>query len=194
MKKLWRGVRVPIMWLLLILMVMSYIPVKVEGQDVNEWLGYFVFRQASPQLRYDGVLSFRRKDGTTVLGNVGQTGVQRIAAGQPTAPACENASSQAACTVQAGSDFAFRGTINNPPNWSDEIRITFNTAYASAPICLAEAKTAYYYYLDSVTATATGVTLRLGAKVGQANAGGTAGGGWSPGDEFSVICAGAGAV
>lgn len=197
MKKLWERMRGVVAVTLVIAAIALYIPVQVAGQDVNEWLGYIVFRQLSPQLRYDGTISFRKKSDTSAAGarlNLGQDGIERLAAGQTTVPTCGIAA-EAQCVVDAGSDFALRGHITNPPNWKDEVVITFNTAYNAQPICVASVQTAYYYYLDSVTESTTGVTLRLGLKSGQAGGGaGFGGAGWSPGDNFKVICSGAAGV
>lgn len=98
------------------------------------------------------------------------------------APTC--GATGALCTV-TGTDGSAKGLIGNPPNWSKNVVFTFATTKAVAPACVVSSSTgeSYRYYTSAVTTTTTTATIRLGGGL-------TATGGWSPGDEFSVICAG----
>jgi len=90
----------------------------------------------------------------------------------------------ALCTV-TGTDGSAKGLIAIPPNWSSNVVFTFATTKAVAPACIASwaGTEAYRYYISAVTTTTTTATIRLGGGI-------TATGGWSPGDAFSIICAG----
>lgn len=107
---------------------------------------------------------------------------------QTTAPTLNTSiSGSGAIGTVAGTDSFMKGLIGNPPNWSQNAVVTFNVAYAAAPACTAawDGTMSYGYYVAAITTTTTTATIKLGGVHGPiVNAG------WSPGDVFSMICAG----
>lgn len=130
-----------------------------------------------------------------------------IRGSQTTAPTCQPAkgdgtagSATNACTV-IGTDSFMRGTIGTEwPSGSATLSsqvmvITFGTAYATTPSCVAiydstgtSTKGGYGYYIYGVTPTTTTVNIKLG-RASFAALTPTAVT-WTAGDAFNVICTG----
>lgn len=106
---------------------------------------------------------------------------------QTTAPTCAKTvvGAGGGCEV-TGTDSFMRGLIQG--GWSSStgspgnVTVTFNTAYAAAPSCVAtwDGAAAYGYYIYAATPTTTTVQVKLGRF----------GSSWSPGDNWNLICAG----
>lgn len=86
-------------------------PLALVAQDTREWIGHMVFRQASPDLSYNGTLSFKkRSDGAAVLA-LSQTGasISGTLAGRMTVVSAASGTT-ALTTAQSGAIVRNTGT------------------------------------------------------------------------------------
>lgn len=119
---------------------------------------------------------------------------------QTTAPTCATLTAggtlgTSSCVIDSATDSFVRGhvasglAIVGAASTSAVVRVTFNTAYASAPACVAAKDTKYGYYIYAVTPTTTTADIKIDA-IGWSLTPGPLTPIWVAQDTFSLLCAG----
>ena len=156
----------------------------VAQSPTQEWLGNFLFRVSNPTLAWTGKLTMQNKAGTS----------NYLTVGTQTAPTCDaNVATHTGDCVVTGTDSFMHVVLNSgirspaAGGAKDTLTFTFNTAYASAPACIAawEGPNTYGYYVQTVATTTTTVAVSVGAEGSPTKAPS-----FGVGDKLSIICGG----